>query len=294
MRILLFCPTWSERGVQAIRPETVECIKSLVQPEGVEVTVKISDNNPYERTGDRRGDHENTLFQYQLARELTLKGGYDYLFTVEHDMIVPKDALIKLLEINAGVAYGVYRFRQNPAILNVYRAVSKKARFPDFSLDYFPETLERARRQVITECSGLGFGCTLIKREVLEKVEIRRFEVGGHPSPDMQFAADCVRLGIVMKAHFGVSCGHIKPNGTVLWPEDREDDVKNIKIYINKPFRYTVGGRSTRFKEGEEVEFPEDAALELARGGYLTILEPESPAVKVVNRPKGNVAKAVK
>lgn len=294
MRILLFCPTWSERGVQAIRPETVECIKSLVQPEGVEVTVKISDNNPYERTGDRRGDHENTLFQYQLARELTLKGGYDYLFTVEHDMIVPKDALIKLLEINAGVAYGVYRFRQNPAILNVYRAVSKKARFPDFSLDYFPETLERARRQVITECSGLGFGCTLIKREVLEKVEIRRFEVGGHPSPDMQFAADCVRLGIVMKAHFGVSCGHIKPNGTVLWPEDREDDVKNIKIYINKPFRYTVGGRSTRFKEGEEVEFPEDAALELARGGYLTILEPESPAVKIVNKPKGNVAKAVK
>lgn len=294
MRILLFCPTWSERGVQAIRPETVECIKSLVQPEGVEVTVKISDNNPYERTGDRRGDHENTLFQYQLARELTLKGGYDYLFTVEHDMIVPKDALIKLLEINAGVAYGVYRFRQNPAILNVYRAVSKKARFPDFSLDYFPETLERARRQVITECSGLGFGCTLIKREVLEKVEIRRFEVGGHPSPDMQFAADCVRLGIVMKAHFGVSCGHIKPNGTVLWPEDREDDMKNIKIYINKPFRYTVGGRSTRFKEGEEVEFPEEAALELARGGYLTILEPESPAVKVVNKPKGNAAKAVK
>lgn len=294
MRILLFCPTWSERGVQAIRPETVECIKNLIHPEGVEVTVKISDNNPHERTGDRRGDHENTLFQYQLARELMLKGGYDYLFTVEHDMIVPKDALVKLLEVNAGVAYGVYRFRQKPAVLNVYRAVGKKARFPDFSLDYFPEVLERARRQVITDCSGLGFGCTLIKREVLEKVEMRRFEVGGHPSPDMQFAADCVRLGIVMKAHFGVSCGHIKPNGTVLWPEDREDDMKNIKIYINKPFRYTVGGRSTRFKEGEEVEFPEDAALELARGGYLTILEPESPAVKIVNKPRGNVAKAVK
>ena len=293
MRILLFCPTWSERGVQAIRPETVECIKSLVHPEGVEVTVKISDNNPYERTGDRRGDHENTLFQYQLARELTLKGGYDYLFTVEHDMIVPKDALIKLLEINAGVAYGVYRFRQNPAILNVYRAVSKKARFPDFSLDYFPETLERARRQVITECSGLGFGCTLIKREVLEKVEIRRFEVGGHPSPDMQFAADCMRNNVVMKAHFGVSCGHIKPDGTVLWPDESEDNMSKVKIYINRPFRFTVDGRSIRFKEGEQSELPEDSALELSRAGYLTILD-EEPAVKIVNEPKAKMGKAVK
>ncbi|HPW86638.1 MAG TPA: hypothetical protein PLU78_05550 [Chitinophagales bacterium] len=294
VKILLFCPTWSAAGVLAIRQETLDSIDNLIRPEGVELTVKISDNNIRARTGDRRGDHENTLHQYQLARRITLEENFDYLFTVEHDMIIPEDALVKLLEVDAGVAYGVYRFRQNPAVLNVYRPVGKKARWPNRSLDYFPEVLERARRQVITDCSGLGFGCTLIKREVLEKVEMRRFEVGGHPSPDMQFAADCVRLGIVMKAHFGVSCGHIKPNGTVLWPEDREDDMKNIKIYINKPFRYTVGGRSTRFKEGEEVEFPEDAALELARGGYLTILEPESPAVKIVNKPRGNVAKAVK
>lgn len=294
MKILLFCPTWSDNGVLAVRQETLDSISGLIIPENVSLTIKISDNNLRARTGDRRGDHENTLHQYKLARFITLNEGYDYLFTVEHDMIIPPDALVNLLEVDAGVAFGVYRFRQKPAVLNIYRSVNKKARWAGQSLDYFPDLLKKAQSEVITECSGLGFGCTLIKREVLEKVEMRRFEVGGHPSPDMQFAADCVRLGIVMKAHFGVSCGHIKPNGTVLWPEDREDDMKNIKIYINKPFRYTVGGRSTRFKEGEEVEFPEEAALELARGGYLTILEPESPAVKVVNKPKGNVAKAVK
>ena len=41
-------------------------------------------------------------------------------------MIIPEDALVKLLEVDAGVAYGVYRFRQNPAVLNVYRPVGKK------------------------------------------------------------------------------------------------------------------------------------------------------------------------
>lgn len=293
MKILLFCPTWSEVGVLAIRQETLDSIDNLIRPEGAEVTVMISDNNIRARMGDRRADHENTLHQYKLARWNTLEKGFDYLFTVEHDMIIPKDALVKLLEVDAGVAYGVYRFRQNPAVLNVYRPVGKKARWPNRSLDYFPELRERARRAVITECSGLGFGCTLIKREVLEQVEMRRFEAGGHPSPDMQFAADCMRLGIVMKAHFGVPCGHIKPDGSILWPDERGEELNNVKVYIHRPFRYTLDGRSLRFKEGETYDFPEEEALEKSRAGFLSIIE-DKPAVKVVVKPKKRATKAVK
>lgn len=293
MKILLFCPTWSEAGVLAIRQETLDSIDNLIRPEGSEVTVMISDNNIRARMGDRRGDHENTLHQYKLARRITLEEGYDYLFTVEHDMIIPEDALVKLLEVDAGVAYGVYRFRQKPAVLNVYRAVGIKARWPNKSLDYFPELRERARRAVITECSGLGFGCTLIKREVLEQVEMRRFEAGGHPSPDMQFAADCMRLGIVMKAHFGVPCGHIKRDGSVLWPDERGEELNNVKVYIHRPFRYTLDGRSIRFKEGETYNFPEEEALEKSRAGFLSIIE-NKPAIKIVGNKKPTKVKAVK
>lgn len=293
MRILLFCPTWSTAGVLAVRQETLDSIDGLIRPEGVEVTVKISDNNIRARTGDRRGDHENTLHQYQLARRITLGEGYDYLFTVEHDMIIPEDALVKLLEVDAGVAYGVYRFRQKLAVLNVYRKVGGKARFPNKSLDFFPDLLKKARQDKVVECSGLGFGCTLIKRDVLEKVEMRRFELGGHPSPDMQFAADCMRLGIVMKAHFGVPCGHIKPDGSILWPDERGDKLNNVKVYIYRPFRYTLNGRSIRFEEGETYDFPEEEALEKARAGFLSIVK-ESPAVKVVNKPKSQGKVAMK
>ena len=75
MKILLFCPTWSEAGVLAIRQETLDSIDNLIRPEGAEVTVMISDNNIRARMGDRRGDHENTLHQYKLARWNTLEKG---------------------------------------------------------------------------------------------------------------------------------------------------------------------------------------------------------------------------
>ena len=92
---------------------------------------------------------------------------------------------------------------------------------------------------------------------------MRRFEAGGHPSPDMQFAADCMRLGIVMKAHFGVPCGHIKPDGSILWPDERGEELNNVKIYIHRSFRYTLDGRSLRFKEGETYDFPEEEARKI-------------------------------
>jgi len=290
-KILLFCPTYVKPdGELAIWQETQDSIKDLRVPDGYEVEVEISTNNPNQISGNSRQDHENTLYQYRYARQRIISGDYDYLFIVEHDMIIPDYALEKLLDTPADVVYGLYLFRHVKPVLNACRDVA--SRWPDMSLTLFPEIVKKAKHQGWIEVSGSGFGCTLIKRKVLETFDMRRSEVGGHPSPDMPFAADCMRNGFKQICRFDVPCGHIKPDGDILIPFERGDSMnKPIKIYVMQNFVANLGGKSVPYKEGETAEIPSEYADDYMRCGFITYAT--EPAVKIVKPPKTKV-KAVK
>jgi len=293
MKILLFCPTYElSNGSLAVHKETLASIDNLIIPEGVTVDVNVSNNNPYPITGVTKQDHENTLYQYRHARQMILEGDYDALLTIEHDMIIPEDALVKMLDTDADVVYGLYMFRHRTPILNALRDV--KARWVDMSVSFFPELAKKGIKQGWLEVSGSGFGCTLIHRRVLEKLDIRRVENGSHPCPDMPFATDCLRNNFRQICRFDVPCGHIKPDGTVLWPTGEGGEVVNtIKIYVYRSFNASISGRSVHFEEGTESEIPEANADQFVRAGYIGIVAPK-PAVKVVRKPKTKSKKAVK
>ena len=160
------------------------------------------------------------------------------------------------------------------------------------SLSLFPEIVNKARAQGWIEVSGSGFGCTLIRRKVLEKLDMRRSEIGGHPSPDMPFAADCMRNGFKQICRFDVICGHIKPDGDVLIPFERGENMsKSIKIYVMREFVANIGGKSVPYKEGTTADMPEEYVDDYMRCGFITYAV--EPAVKVVMKPKSKV-KAVK
>ena len=292
MKILLFCPTYKlDNGELAIRNETLESISKIKVPEGVDLEVEISTNNLKAITGIRNVDHENTLHQYRYARQRILDGNYDYLFIVEHDMIIPEDALVKMLATDADVVYGLYLFRQGKPLLNAARAVNSK--WPDMSLTNFPEIVKKAREQGWIEVSGFGFGCTLIRRKVLETFEMRRNEVVGSPCPDMPFAADCMRNGFKQVCRFDVICGHIKPNGDILIPFKRGEAMsESIKIYVMRSFNANIGGKSVPYKEGDTAEMPSEYVDDYVRCGYITYAE--EPAVKIANKPKVKATKTVK
>ena len=296
MKILLFCPTYKlANGELAIRNETLESISEIKVPEGVELEVEISTNNPNPITGKREVDHENTLHQYRYARQRILDGDYDYLFIVEHDMIIPEDALVKMLATDADVVYGLYLFRQGKPLLNAARAVNSK--WPDMSLTNFPEIVKKAREQGWIEVSGFGFGCTLIRRKVLETFEMRRNEVVGSPCPDMPFAADCMRNGFKQVCRFDVICGHIKPNGDILIPFERGETMsetmsETIKIYVMRSFNANIDGKSVPYKEGAIAEMPVEYANDYRRCGFITFAE--EPAVKIANKPQAKAVKTVK
>ena len=283
VKILLFCPTYKlASGELAVHKETLESIEKLTIPDGVELEVEISTNNPNKITGNSKQDHENTLYQYRYARQRILSGDYDYLFTVEHDMIIPEDALTKMLATDADVIYGLYLLRHFKPVLNALRSVN--SRWPDASLTMFPEIVKKAKAQGWIEVSGVGFGCTLIKRRVLEKLDMRRSEIGGHPCPDMPLAADCMRNGFKQICRFDVICGHIKPDGDVLIPFERGENMsKSIKIYVMREFVANIGGKSVPYKEGATAEMPEEYVDDYMRCGFIAYAA--EPAVKVVNKP---------
>lgn len=275
----MFCPTYERDGEDQLHPLTLASLGEIQPPTGVEVDLVIGRDNPYPD-----GRHINTLHQYRQARARALSGGYDALFTVEHDMIVPPDALCKLWETAAPVVYALYVLRHSMAAINAMHFTG--GRNVGDSLSVNPRVREEADRRGWIECSGVGFGCTLIRRSALEQFEFHA--TGDSYSPDFGFATDCVRAGVKQIARFDVVCGHIdSENNRVLWPGKGEMATVKVKILVG--FVGSITGRgSIRFAPGEVAEIPDADAGDFIRAGFVELLN-KPPEIKIVN--KGSVGK---
>ena len=290
MKILLYCPSYYREGKPAIWPATFQSIEALDRA-GHDVDTVIDFEQPCAYIpGDYAANHENTLVKYQGAQHRAIAEGYDALLFIEHDMLVPEDALQKLSAVDGDVVYGVYLFRRARPVVNALRHLN----VPNLgmSLSLFPDELATAWKREIVPVSGAGFGCTLIRKSALAQIPMRRSE--GHPAPDMPFAIDCHKAGIKQMAHFGVLCGHIKPTGHILWPGLGEDDSMNVKVMVLQSVNVDVNGTGVHLEAGKEASLPDEVAYDLARAGYVRKLA-QAQAVKVVNPPSKSLShKSVK
>lgn len=285
MKILVFCPTYRRSGgTLAIYPDSRESLEALDHGEH-DVTVELS-------VSPSEDKENNVVQQYKRAEALTKQGGYDAVLLFEHDMIVPPDALLKLADVDADVVYGVYLFRHGKPVLNAFRETSGAGL--DQSLQYFPDELAKAREAQVWPVSGLGFGCTFIRSRVFSRVSMRMPDNGHYP--DGPFAADAKRMGFRQVAHFGVVCGHIRPDGYVLWPlcDGRDVAMDMVKVKILRTFTGNVRGQSVPFAQGQDASMPIEEAVEFQRGGYVQIVEDVRPQVKILNRPERKLKVAVK
>lgn len=256
-RVLIYTATYG--GL--LRRETLNSVHGQVFDSAWDYEVGY--HNPH-----GEGDLRNVTAQMNRARGMALDGGYDALLTVEHDMRIPRDALQKLWETAAPVAYGVYVFRHGFAYLNTYEKLPAGANGIGESLTVHPKALKQALKQNPVEVSGVGFGCTLIRREVLARLEFWAPE-SSPSSADTAFARDCVRLGIRQMARWDVECGHW--NGTrwlmpfMAVPEDVVTVVatQNVTVRINTESRVMVRGKA--------YEIPKRDAYELSRAGYVSL-----------------------
>lgn len=195
-RVLMFIPT------ARLEPEALAGIMN--QTYSGPLDRMLTRDNPETESVNR-----NIVYNYQKAQRVCLAEGYDAMFTVESDVIIPPDALEKLDAIGTEIAYGVYAFRRG-IVLNITH--------PSTYASYTGHRREWQEKfgQVI-ECSGLGYGCTLIRRSVLERHTLHSEGDGG--DSDSVLAAWARANGVRQMADTSVLCGHKRPDGVILWPE---------------------------------------------------------------------------
>ena len=218
MKILLFCPLNPDRNHKGDRTpqlfgRTNMTIFRQDYPE-FDIWFSKGDNPFFDENG--RG---NICHNYQKARKWVLDNDYDYLFTVEADMVIPYTALSKLLALETDVAYGLYCFKSAAT----WSAFTLLAMDRGRSISKDPELAKATWGQVI-DVAGVGLGCTLISRQVLEAIPFRTDDKYPTVHNDWCFANDCQEHGFKQKCDTSVVCGHIsmKPSPRVIWPDPNE------------------------------------------------------------------------
>lgn len=173
----------------------------------------------------------NLLTKLNDARMAALNGGYDALLTIESDIIVPPDALKKMVAVDADVVYGLFALRLRFSEEHPWNVTTKLAEWEMVHLTSDPEAARAAWGKVI-ECQGHGQGICLIHRRVLERLEFRTPQPTVK-APDWYLSIDCQEQGFMQKHHLGVVCGHIdidtKPLRTY-WPDPVSPSLYSVEF----------------------------------------------------------------
>lgn len=207
MKVLLFCPLHPQ---YVIYPEAKASIDAL-DTTGFDVTVHYEGEA---LTANLSDGYDAVTAKYRHGQKLFLTGNYDAMLTVEADNIIPRDALQKLSRVDADVAYGLYCARHNSRWLAFLKIWDSSG--ITYSID---ESTTKAAWGNVIETVGVGFGCTLIHRHVLETIPFRRKD--GHPcSNDWFFSLDCIEAGFRQKHDCSVIVGHIRHDRprVIIWP----------------------------------------------------------------------------
>lgn len=208
MKILVFCPTYHNE------PDSLASIMAL----------DTGDHDVHLlMTRTQRCDvgSYNILYNYRQGRAAMLASDYDAMMTVEDDMVIPRAALVKLAAIDADITCGLYVNRHR--IFNRYIYVATKSE-PDTNepidaINEMPGFVAAHWGQQIPISSG-GFGCTLIRRHVLEAVQLRLMILRDKyllADCDTWFFHDAGKAGYRTTLDMSVICGHIS-NGAIYWP----------------------------------------------------------------------------
>lgn len=135
---------------------------------------------------------------------------YDYLFSVDSDIVLPKDSLSKLLNADKDIVSGVYIQRKiEQSIPEIYLA-NNVGGVSNVSIDKLYEG-----SQPIIEIDACGFGCVLVKNEVFLKMDYPHFyyksalDHKNTISEDVFFCRKAKQLGFRVWVDTSIKCEHI-------------------------------------------------------------------------------------
>lgn len=193
-------------------------------------------------TPNPKGKYTDICDKHNEARALVLDNNYDAVFFIENDMIIPPDALEKLMKLDTDVGYGLYCSRHGNFSWLAFANIDG---YGGLSYSQSKHLMQTAWGRVL-QTEGVGMGCTLIHRHVLEKLNFRTV-IGDAVADDWLFATDCKEFGFIQTHDFSIVCGHITPNSSVLWPTvnghqlEFPESTEYVTVTNDKPYSESVG-----------------------------------------------------
>jgi len=202
MKILIACPTYD--GKKYALKEWVKALKKLefAKHKVDFLVVDTSKNEDYkkelencglrvERINLEENPKDNVLNARNLIREICIKEDYDYLFSLEQDVIIEPNTLLRLLSHNksfvSGVVYNNLPYGDKIKSLPMIYVEHPK---DPTGLWYIGEKELEANH--ILQVKGVSLSCVLIHKLILEKVKFRRYE---KTWDDLPFCEDTIKNG---------------------------------------------------------------------------------------------------
>ena len=183
-KILIAIPT-----ARYIEADTFKSIYDLEVPAGYETTFQTF-------YGYRVDQVRN------LIADWTIKG-FDYLFAIDHDVTFASDTLKKMLSHDRDLVTGVYRQRTPIQSIEIYDLNQRRM-----------DMVELVGKPLV-QVGGCGFGCVLVKKEVLANIGYPQFEYHvalDHQytvSEDNDFCRKAMNKGHTLWCDPSILCGHI-------------------------------------------------------------------------------------
>lgn len=214
-----------------IEPETFKSLWDLILPDGYELDFQY-------------------FYGYQIdqIRNLIAEWAkrYDYLLSIDSDIVLPRDSLVKMLAADKDIISGLYIQRiPGTQTLEVYMDTSNGG------CTNIPYSLIENRG--VVEIAACGMGCALIKSDVFRKLEYPHFyyksalDHSNTVSEDVYFCMKARQSGFTVWADASIKCEHI---GSTKFTLETQAE-KNIEVVAGQDL---LPKESVKYLEGMSIK----------------------------------------
>lgn len=137
-----------------------------------------------------------------ILAEEAINNEYDYVLWVDSDMVIPADALKRLLSHGKDIVSGLYSYK---VLLRDEVCCLKKVgdRYGNYKAS------EIVKLHDLLEVDAFGFGCALTSVKALKSIKEPRFVFKQDLGEDIYFCIKAKEAGFSLYADPNVLCGHI-------------------------------------------------------------------------------------
>lgn len=155
--------------------------------------------------------------------QMALDKGTDYVLMVDNDVVLPKEALVNLLDDVKDVCLGFYahrdtdnQYRGRTCVCKLYDSNGQLHYNYPLESEYTAEELRQMREagEYKVAIHGGGMGCAFIKTDIFKRINYPwydwvNYKSRGMLSEDLYFCEQCKTYRIPVYTDTRVECGHI-------------------------------------------------------------------------------------